>query len=77
MSTWRYTSRISPVAPSIREPCRHPKPHHSRGRCLAQLGQVLANRRRDEFDEVGTAHREAAVSVGHRSILAGHGPRAG
>ena len=31
MSTWRYTPRITPMAPSTSEPLRYPKPHHSRG----------------------------------------------
>ncbi len=32
MSTWRYTPRITPMAPLHPEPLRYPKPHHSLGR---------------------------------------------
>ena len=31
MSTWPYTSRITPMAPSKSEPLRYLKPHHSQG----------------------------------------------
>jgi hypothetical protein len=33
MRAWRYTSRISPVAPFIQDAAPSPNPHHSTGLC--------------------------------------------
>ena len=43
MSTWAYTPRITPMAPSTSEPLRYPKPHHFQGLSFADKPLTCAN----------------------------------
>ena len=66
MRAWRYTSRISPVAPFTQDAAPSPKPHHSTGLC--RPGQEVLDLGIDDDPGPG----RAGVITGKRSAVLWH-----